>query len=74
MVDRWPPLWSGGQGSWLQIQRSGFDSQRYQVSWEVVGLARGALILVSTTEELLERNSNGSSLENRDCGLGNSVR
>jgi hypothetical protein len=26
-----PPLWSSGQSSWLQIQRSGFDSQRYQV-------------------------------------------
>jgi hypothetical protein len=25
------PLWSGGQSSWLQIQRSGFDSRRYQV-------------------------------------------
>jgi hypothetical protein len=22
-------LWSGGQSSWLQIQRSGFDSRRY---------------------------------------------
>jgi hypothetical protein len=33
-----PPLWSSGQGSWLQIQRSGFDSQSYQIFWEVVGL------------------------------------
>jgi hypothetical protein len=23
------PLWSSGQSSWLQIQMSGFDSQRY---------------------------------------------
>jgi hypothetical protein len=30
----WPPLWSSGQSSWLQIQRSGFDSQRYQISRE----------------------------------------
>jgi hypothetical protein len=32
----WPPLLSTGQSSWLQIQRSGFDSWRYQVhsaSW-----------------------------------------
>jgi hypothetical protein len=30
-----------------------------------VGLERGPLSLVSTTEELLERNSSGSGLENR---------
>jgi hypothetical protein len=30
-----PPLWSSGQSFWLQIQRSGFDSQRYQTFWEV---------------------------------------
>jgi hypothetical protein len=24
-------LWSSGQGSWLQIQRSAFDSRRYQI-------------------------------------------
>jgi hypothetical protein len=35
-----PPLWSSGQSSWLQIQRSGFDSRRYQIFWEVVGLER----------------------------------
>jgi hypothetical protein len=48
----WSPLWSSGQSSWLQIQRSGFDSQRYHIFWEVVGLERGSLSLVSTTEEL----------------------
>jgi hypothetical protein len=26
-----PPLWSGGQSSWLQIQRPRFDSRRYQI-------------------------------------------
>jgi hypothetical protein len=26
-----PPLWSSDQSSWLQIQRSGFDSWRYQI-------------------------------------------
>jgi hypothetical protein len=31
-----------------------------------VGLERGPISLVSTTEELLGRNSNGSGLENRD--------
>jgi hypothetical protein len=38
-----PPLWSSGQSSWLQIQRSSFDSRRYQFFWEVVGLERGPL-------------------------------
>jgi hypothetical protein len=33
-----------------------------------VGLERGPLILVSTTEELLGINSSGSGLENREYG------
>jgi hypothetical protein len=45
-----PLLWSSGQSSWLQIQRSGVDSRRYQIFWEVVGLERGPLSLVSTIE------------------------
>jgi hypothetical protein len=63
-----PPLWSSGQSSWLQIRRSGFDSRLYQILWEVVGLERGPLSLVSTNEELLDRKSNGSGLENRNYG------
>jgi hypothetical protein len=63
-----PPLWSSSQSSWLQIQRSGFDSRRYQIFWQVVALERGPLSLVSTTEELLERNSSGSGLECREYG------
>jgi hypothetical protein len=62
-----PPLWSSGQCSWLQIQRSGFDSRRYQIFWEAVGLEQGPLSLVTTTEELLQRKSSGCGLENRDC-------
>jgi hypothetical protein len=49
--------------AWLQIQRSGFDSQRYQIFWEVVGLGRGPLGLVSTIEKLLGRKTIGSGLE-----------
>jgi hypothetical protein len=33
-----------------------------------MGLQRGPLSLVSVTEELLERNSNGFGLENREYG------
>jgi hypothetical protein len=45
--ERRPPLWSNGQSSWLQIQRS-------QI-FLIVSLERGPLSLVSTTEELLDR-------------------
>jgi hypothetical protein len=51
---RGPPLWSSGQSSWLQIWRPGFDTRHYQKK-NVVGLERGPLSLVSTTEELLDR-------------------
>jgi hypothetical protein len=54
----WPPLWASGQGSWLQIQ----------IFWDVAGLERGPLSLVSTTEELLERKSSGSFLEIPEYG------
>ena len=32
----------------------GFDSRRYQIFWVLVGLERGPLSLVRSTEELLE--------------------
>jgi hypothetical protein len=35
---------------------------------KVVGLERGPLSLVSTTEELLDRKSSGSGVENREYG------
>jgi hypothetical protein len=43
-----------GLSSWLQIRRPGFDSRHYQKK-KVVGLERGPLSLVCTTEELLDR-------------------
>jgi hypothetical protein len=51
-----------------------FDSRRYQIFWEVVGLERGPLSLVSTIEELLGRNSSRSSLETREYGRGDPLR
>jgi hypothetical protein len=68
------PLWSSDQSSWLQIQMPGLDSQRYHIFWEVVGLERGPLSLVSTIEELLGRKSSGSDLENLDYGSRDSLR
>jgi aryl-phospho-beta-D-glucosidase BglC (GH1 family) len=65
----WLSLWSSGQSSWLQIQRSGFNSLRYDIFWEVVGLELGPFSLVTTIEELFERKSNGSGLETREYGL-----
>jgi hypothetical protein len=49
-----PPLWSSGQSSWLQIRRA---RVRFPALPEkkVVGLKRGPLSLVSTTEKLLDR-------------------
>jgi hypothetical protein len=58
-----PPLWSSGQSSWLQIQRSELDSQRNQNFWDVVVFS-----LVSTIEEPLERKRSGSGLEIREYG------
>jgi hypothetical protein len=52
---RGPPLWSSDQSSCLQILRFGFDSHRYHIFWEVVGLERGPLSLVRTIEKLLEK-------------------
>jgi hypothetical protein len=68
-----PPLWSSGQCSWLQIRK-------FQVRFpgttrkKVVGLERGSLSLVSTTEELLGSNSSGSGLESREYGRRDSSR
>jgi hypothetical protein len=70
----WPSLWSSGQSSWLQIQKSEFSSRRYQIFWEVVGLERDPLSLVNATEELLGRKISGFGLENRDCGRRGSPR
>jgi hypothetical protein len=48
--------------------RDGFDSRRYQISREVMGLEWGPLSLVSTIEELLVRKSSSSYLESREYG------
>jgi hypothetical protein len=50
---------------------SRFNSRWYQIFWEIVGLELDAFSLVSTTEELLGRNSSGYSLEGREYGRRN---
>jgi hypothetical protein len=66
VLTRGPHLWCSGQSFWLQIERSGIDSRRYQIFWEVVDLERGPL---STTKELLESESGSSGLESRSVSL-----
>jgi hypothetical protein len=68
-----PPVWSSGQSFWLQIQRSGFYSRRYQTFWEIVGLERSPLSLLNTAEELLGRSS-GSGLGSREYGRRDPLR
>jgi hypothetical protein len=72
-IPTWPPLWSSGHSSWLQIQRCGFDFRRCQIFW-VVDLEGVPHSFVGTTEELLGRNSSGSSLESREYGRGDPLR
>jgi hypothetical protein len=66
--DTRPPLWSSGQSSWLQIQRSRVRFRNYHIFWEVVCPKRGHLSLMSSIAELLGRESSGSCLENREYG------
>jgi hypothetical protein len=70
---------SGGPGSipgttrkksaYLQIRRPGFDSRHYQKK-KVVGLEQGALSLVSTTEELLDRKVAAPVLKTENTAVG----
>jgi hypothetical protein len=46
----------------------GFDSRRYQIFSELLGLQRGSLSLVSIIEELLGRRCSGSGLKIRKYG------
>jgi hypothetical protein len=54
-------LWSSGQRvPGYRSRGLGLDSRRYQIFWEVVGLERLPLSLVSITEKLLEWKNSGS--------------
>jgi hypothetical protein len=64
-----PPLWSSGQSSWLQIRIPSSIPGHYKKK-KVVGLERGPLSPVNTTEKLLGRNSSGSGLETENTAVG----
>jgi hypothetical protein len=49
-----PPVWSSGQSSWLQIQRSRVRFPALPDIPEILDLERGLLSLVMITEELVE--------------------
>jgi hypothetical protein len=72
--DHRPPLWSSGQSSWLQIQRSRVPFLALPDFLRRVGLERGPLSLVRITEELLEWKSNGSGQENLTNDRGDPLR
>jgi hypothetical protein len=67
---KWPPLWSSGQSSWLRIQRPRVRFPALPHFLRGSGSRKRPLILVSTIEELLGRNSSRSGLENQEYGLG----
>jgi hypothetical protein len=52
----------------------GFDSRRYQIFWEVVGLERGPLSPVRIIEELLERKVAAPVYKTEINGRGDSLR
>jgi hypothetical protein len=54
----------------LVVRVSGFDSRRNHIFWEVVGMERVPLSLVSTTEELTGRDSSSSSIETENMAVG----
>jgi hypothetical protein len=71
--------WSRGEGDRLcglvvrvlgyRSRGPWFDSRRYQIFWEVVGLERGPFSLVRIIEELLEWKSSGSEINGRGKSL-----
>jgi hypothetical protein len=67
LVDYFSPA-DRSMGGRLTLVLVCWTGRRYQIFWEVVGLERGTLSLVSTIEELLGRKSSGSGLENQEYG------
>jgi hypothetical protein len=67
-----PPLWSSGQSSWLQIQRSRVRFLALPDFLTGSGSVTGSSLvsLVSTIKELYGINGRGSGLENREYGHG----
>jgi hypothetical protein len=70
----WPPLSSSLQGSWLQMQRFGFEARYYQIFLEVVGLERCPLSFLSKIKEVFGGKNSGSGLERRECGSRDPLR
>jgi hypothetical protein len=69
-----PPLWSSGQSSWIEIQRSSFWFPAIPDFLRSSGSRTGSTQPRKTIVELLGRNSSGSGLENREYCRGNPLR
>jgi hypothetical protein len=69
-----PPLWSRGQSSWLQIQRSGFDFRSYQFFLRSSGSGTGSTQPCEYNWGATWQKSIGSCLEIREYGLWGSSR
>jgi hypothetical protein len=65
-----PLLFSSGESSWLQTQRSRVRFPALPDFVRSSGSGTSPLSLVTTTEELLGRTSSGSDSENREYGRG----
>jgi hypothetical protein len=62
----WPPLWSSGQSSWLQIRRPGLDSRHYPKKSS--GSGTGSTQPREYNWGATWQKSSGSCLENREYG------
>jgi hypothetical protein len=70
----WSPLWSNGQCSWLHIQRSGFDSLRYQIFFRSSGSGTGPTEPREYNWGATWKKSSFSGLENREYGCRDPAR
>jgi hypothetical protein len=75
-VEESRPLWSSGQSSWLQIQRSRFDSPALPDLLRSSGSGTGSIQPheYNLHRNYLKKKSNGSGLENRDYCHGDLPR
>jgi hypothetical protein len=63
-LSQWPPLWSSGQSSWLQIQRPQVRFPTLRDFLRSSGSGTGPLSLVRVTKEILGWKSSGSGSKN----------